>query len=59
MQVYPMGQTTQRIRLGFNFNVNNIGGGYFSTQNYITYRHRYGVDQQTGFMMILKYMDWP
>ena len=43
------GADYQRIRLGFNFNVNNIGGGYFSTQNYITYRHRYGVDQQTGF----------
>lgn len=26
-----------------------ISAGYFSTQNYITYRHRYGIDQQTGF----------
>lgn len=43
------GEDYQRIRLGLTFNVNNIGGGYFSTQNYITYRHRYGVDQQTGF----------
>ena len=25
------------------------GGGNFSTQQYITYRHRYGIDQQQGF----------
>lgn len=43
------GEDYQRMRLGFTFNVTNIGGGYFSTQNYITYRHRYGIDQQTGF----------
>lgn len=43
------GADYQRMRLGFTFNVTNIGGGYFSTQNYITYRHRYGIDQQTGF----------
>ncbi|MBK7009059.1 MAG: hypothetical protein IPH36_10730 [Saprospiraceae bacterium] len=43
------GEDYQRMRLGFTFNVTNIGGGYFSTPNYITYRHRYGIDQQTGF----------
>ncbi len=47
------GEDYQRIRLGLTFNVNNIGGGYFSTQNYITYRHRYGVDQTTGFYALV------
>ncbi len=40
----------QRMRLALSFNINNIKGSKLSLQNYITYRHRYGVDQsQTGF----------
>ena len=40
----------QRMRLAMSFNVNEIGGSGFSVQNYITYRHRYGVDQSNiGF----------
>ncbi|MBK8701251.1 MAG: hypothetical protein IPN29_17605 [Saprospiraceae bacterium] len=39
----------QRVRMALTMNVSQIGGSYFSTQNYITYRHRYGIDQQSGF----------
>jgi hypothetical protein len=35
----------QRLRLALTFNINNINGGKISIQNYITFRHRYGVDQ--------------
>ncbi len=39
----------QRIRMAYTLNANHLGGGNFSTQQYITYRHRYGIDQQQGF----------
>lgn len=39
----------QRIRMAYTLNASNLGGGNFSTQQYITYRHRYGIDQQLGF----------
>lgn len=40
----------QRMRAALAFNVNNIKGSRYSIQSYITYRHRYGVDQsQIGF----------
>lgn len=34
-----------RIRTAFSFNVNNINGGKFSFENYITYQRRFGVEQ--------------
>jgi hypothetical protein len=37
----------QRIRTAFSVNVQNIRNSAFSTQAYITYRHRYGIDQIT------------
>ncbi|MBK7093873.1 MAG: hypothetical protein IPH57_01930 [Saprospiraceae bacterium] len=36
----------QRLRTGLSFNVQNINHSPFSTQVYLTYRHRYGIDQQ-------------
>ncbi len=40
----------QRIRTAFSLNIQNIRNSSFSTQAYITYRHRYGIDQSTtGF----------
>lgn len=40
----------QRLRTGFSFNIQNIRKSAFSVQSYLTYRHRYGIDQQeTGF----------
>jgi hypothetical protein len=40
----------QRMRAALAFNINNIKGSKWSVQSYITYRHRYGVDQsQIGF----------
>jgi hypothetical protein len=40
----------QRMRMALAFNVNNLKGSKWSIQSYITYRHRYGVDQsQIGF----------
>lgn len=39
-----------RIRTAFSFNVNNIKGGKFSFENYITYQRRFGVEQaQSNF----------
>lgn len=39
-----------RIRTAFSLNIQNIRNSSFSTQTYITYRHRYGIDQSTtGF----------
>lgn len=39
-----------RIRTAFSLNIQNIRNSSFSTQAYITYRHRYGIDQSTtGF----------
>ncbi len=35
----------QRIRTAFSMNVQNIHNSAFSAQTYITYRHRYGIDQ--------------
>jgi hypothetical protein len=35
----------QRIRAGISFNASNIRQSAFSTQTYLTYRHRYGIDQ--------------
>lgn len=34
-----------RIRTAFSFNVNNINGGKFSFENYITYQRRFGIEQ--------------
>lgn len=34
-----------RIRVSGNMNVDNIRSSRFSVQSYLTYRHRYGVDQ--------------
>jgi hypothetical protein len=40
----------QRIRTGLSFNAQNIHHSPFSAQVYLTYRHRYGIDQlQTDF----------
>lgn len=40
----------QRIRTGLSFNAQNIHHSPFSAQIYLTYRHRYGIDQlQTDF----------
>jgi hypothetical protein len=41
----------QRIRAAFSLNIQNIHQSAFSVQSYLTYRHRYGIDQQraTGF----------
>lgn len=36
----------QRIRAAFSLNVQNINKSAFSVQSYLTYRHRYGIDQQ-------------
>lgn len=38
----------QRIRTVFSMNVKNIGSSAFSVETYVTYRHRYGVDQVTS-----------
>jgi len=38
----------QRIRTAFTLNIQNIRNSSFSTQAYITYRHRYGIDQNTS-----------
>ncbi|MFZ4543187.1 MAG: hypothetical protein ACOYOA_03985 [Saprospiraceae bacterium] len=35
----------QRIRAAFSLNIQNINKSAFSTQTYLTYRHRYGIDQ--------------
>ncbi len=44
------GNSYQRLRTGFSFNIQNIRKSAFSIQSYLTYRHRYGIDQQeTGF----------
>lgn len=44
------GNSYQRLRTGFSFNIQNIRKSAFSMQSYLTYRHRYGIDQQeTGF----------
>ncbi len=39
----------QRIRASFSMNVTNIDNSPFSVQSYMTYRYRYGVDQQSSF----------
>ena len=40
----------QRIRAAFSLNIQNINQSPFSAQTYITYRHRYGIDQSNiGF----------
>lgn len=40
----------QRIRTNLSFNFQNINHSPFSFQTYMTYRHRYGIDQQqSGF----------
>jgi hypothetical protein len=36
----------QRVRTGLSFNIQNIRQSAFSVQSYMTYRHRYGIDQQ-------------
>ena len=36
----------QRVRTGLSFNFQNINHSAFSTQIYLTYRHKYGIDQQ-------------
>jgi hypothetical protein len=35
----------QRIRMALSMNVQNISASAFSLQSYVTYRHRYGIDQ--------------
>ena len=37
----------QRVRAAFSLNIQNVKESAFSTQTYLTYRHRYGVDQTT------------
>ena len=40
----------QRIRTAFSMNIQNIKNSDFSAQTYLTYRHRYGIDQNvSGF----------
>lgn len=40
----------QRIRMALSMNVQNISASAFSLQSYVTYRHRYGIDQsRVGF----------
>ncbi len=39
----------QRLRLALDVNLKNMNNSHWSTQSYITYRHRYGIDQQTSF----------
>lgn len=39
----------QRYRASFSLNVINIDGSAFSVHNYMTYRYRFGIDQQTNF----------
>ncbi len=38
----------QRIRAAFSLNIQNIEQSAFSVQSYLTYRHRYGIDQQSN-----------
>ncbi|MGB5025384.1 MAG: hypothetical protein WBO44_08545 [Saprospiraceae bacterium] len=40
------GNNYQRLRTGFSFNAMNIKQSAFSVYSYLTYRHRYGIDQQ-------------
>ncbi len=37
-----------RIRTAFSMNIQNIQNSSFSAQTYLTYRHRYGIDQSTS-----------
>lgn len=40
-----------RLRVSSSFNIDQIRGSRVSLQSYLTYRHRYGVDQdQSGFL---------
>jgi hypothetical protein len=43
------GNSNQRIRLSLDVNLKNMNNSRWSTQSYVTYRHRYGIDQQTAF----------
>lgn len=40
------GNNYQRLRTGLSFNILNIRQSSFSVFSYMTYRHRYGIDQQ-------------
>ena len=43
--IFSPSDNYQRVRAGFSFNVANIRQSAFSTQTYLTFRRRYGIDQ--------------
>jgi len=43
--IFSTSDNYQRVRAGFSFNVANIRQSAFSTQTYLTFRRRYGIDQ--------------
>lgn len=43
--IFSNQENFQRVRAGFSFNMANIRQSAFSTQTYLTFRRRYGIDQ--------------
>lgn len=43
--IHAQDNTVQRMRASFSLNIDNISNSRLSTQVYVTYRHRYGLDQ--------------